>query len=131
MDFLRQRQKTKRRLYSKATVIGLFVVLAFLMRPTWNIYQKSLESQRNLSRAQSELSQLDKHRKNLENDISYLKTDTGRDQEIRDKFGVTKEGETMVVIVRPEDAKKEVATPPPPTFFEKIRSGFLSFFGLK
>ncbi len=127
MEYLKKRQKVRRRLYSKTTLVVLGVLFLFLIRPTWNIYQKSVETKTNLKEAETELQALETRKTELQRDISYIKSQPGFDQEIRDKFGVAKKDETMIVIVRDEAEKKPVPPPPPPTFWSR----FKAFFGIK
>lgn len=54
----------------------------------------------------NELSTLDQKEQNLKSELDELATDGGVEQEIREKFRVTKEGEQIVVIV-PEKTKSE------------------------
>ncbi len=131
MEYLKKRQKNRKRLYSKVTIFALVVLLGLMIRPTWSIFQKSFESKRNLQHAEAELAELDIRKKELAKDVSYLKSDYGRDQEIRDKFGVAKNGETMVVIVRNDKEAPPPPPPPEPTFLQKTWSRFLSVFGVE
>lgn len=130
MDYLKKRQKSRKRLYSKVTIVGLVLVLLFLVSPTWKIIQKSRESKANLEHAREELAELETRRTSLARDVAYLNTDSGQDQEIRNKFGVAKDGETMVVIVRNEDQHEAKEAVPTAGFFSRIWTGFLSVFGI-
>ncbi len=131
MEYLKQRQKTRSRLYSKVTIIGLVILLALLIRPTWRIFMKSIESKSNLAKAELELSDLETRKRELARDVAYLNTEHGRDQEIRSKFGVAREGETMVVIVR-NDPEQTVSEPVSKRgFFGRVWSGFLGIFGVE
>lgn len=131
MDYLKQRKKSGRRVFSRIIVIALVGLLVVLIRPTWKIFEKSRESEKNLRQAETELAELESRKRKLADGIAYLKTDYGRDQEIRDKFGVVREGETMVVIVRNENEIRPTENAPEPAFFKKIWSGFLGILGLK
>jgi len=131
MEYLKRRQKARKRLYSKVTIGFLVIVVILLVRPTWNIYQKSREGKRNVIEARSELATLENRKKELERDLEYIKSEHGRDQEIRSKFGVAKEGETLVVIVRDEEKKPVFEPVPEPTFFERTWSRFQFIFGLE
>lgn len=131
MDFLKQRHKTRQRITSKITILCLAILLMILVRPTWKIFQKSLESKNNLSRAESELSKLESRKQELEASVSYIKTDYGRDQEIRSKFGVAKDGETMMVIVRDIPGLKEPEPIPSVNWFRRMWAGFLEIIGLE
>lgn len=127
MEYLKKRQKIKRRLYSKTTIVVFLVLFIFLLRPTWNIYKKSQESKQSLKEAQAELNELKLRKSELEHDLAYVKSQPGFDQEIRDKFGVAKKDETMIVIVRDKNDKPPVTPSPPNTFWTR----FASWFGLK
>lgn len=131
MDYLKPRQKKQRRWMSKIAIGGLVILLILLIKPTWKIFEKSRENAANLKRAETELAALETRRQELESEINYLKTESGRDQEIRNKFGVVRDGETMVVIVREENETKIDNNLPPPGFFKKTWSGFIGFFGLE
>ncbi len=72
--------------------------------------------------AENKLAQLEQEKINLSSAISSLKTDRGVEENIRDKFGLGKEGESLVVVV---DDKNKVELPPPPkgwfaSFWDKI-----------
>lgn len=131
MEYLKRRQKTRKRLYSKITIAFLVLVMLLLVRPTWGIFQKSLESKRNVLEARAELLALETRKRELERDLEYIKSEHGRDQEIRSKFGMAKEGETLVVVVRDEEKKPVPEPVPEPTFWEKNWSRFRGFFGLE
>jgi|CXWK01.1.fsa_nt_gi cell division protein FtsB len=130
MEYLKKRQKNRKRLYSKVTIAGLLLVFLFLLHPTWKIFRKSMESKENLEQAQTELSELESRRTALARDVAYLETEGGRDQEIRNKFGVTKEGETMVVIVRKDRPAASLEPVSEPHVWERAWSGILSVFGI-
>jgi len=130
MEYLKKRQKSRKRLYSKVTLGVLVLVLIVMIHPTWKIFQKSRESKMNLERAEAELVDLEIRKGRLAANVAYLNTEVGRDQEIRNKFGVAREGETMVVIVRDEHESTDGETVPERGFFSRTWSGILGIFGL-
>jgi len=111
--------------------VALVIVLFLLVRPTWNIYQKSREGERKREQAESELQLLNERKQELQSDVEYIQSSRGFDQKIRDKFGVAKKGETMVVIIRDDKNRASVAPVPSLNFFEKMRARFSTFFGLE
>ncbi len=131
MDYLKQRQKNRRRLYSRASIAVLVLILLMLIRPTWNMYQKSREGERKRTQAETELNALNQRKQELQSDVEYIQSAHGFDQKIRDKFGVAKKGETMVVIIRDDKGKAVVTPPPEPGFFERIWARFRRLFGLQ
>lgn len=131
MDYFKKRQKTRRWLYSKVSAVGLLIILAFMVKPTWEIFQKSRESKANLEQARAEMIELEARQKALARDYAYIQGEPGKDQKIRDKFGVAREDETMVVIIRDDEEKPLSEPTEEPSAWDKIKSGFESAFGLE
>ena len=69
--------------------------------------------------AENKLADLQKEKEKLSSDISKLKTTSGVEESIRDKFGLAKDGEGLIIIV---DDKNAVAAP------KEKKGGFFSFF---
>lgn len=69
--------------------------------------------------AESKVAQLEREKEQLSFDIAKLKTKSGIEESIRDKFGLAKEGEGMIVII---GDKKE------PKVADQSPNGFFSFF---
>lgn len=74
--------------------------------------------------AEDKLSQLMVQKEKLTADINQLNTPDGVEEVIRNKFGLVKEGEGMIVIV--EDKNKEVA--PTPSKFSRFWSYLKGLF---
>lgn len=94
-----KRKRVKNIIYSPVVLIVLVLVLAFLIRGSWNLRDKAIISKGNLEREKIELQKIVDRKNNLESSIEYLKTDQGVENEIRSKFRATREGEKLVVIV--------------------------------
>ncbi len=131
MEYLKQKQVLRRRLYGKTVKIVLLVVIAFLIKPTWNIYKKSQESEQNLARAKEELAELEKREKELSAVLKSLQSEEGIDEEIREKFGVAKPGESVVVIVEEKEDSEEKIVENPPGFLKRTWSRFVGWFGVE
>ena len=82
------------------------------------------DTSKNRKIAEDRLLQLQTQKDKLTADISKLNTTDGVEEVIRDKFGLVKEGEGMIVIV--EDQNKEVA--PAPSRFSRFMSFFANLF---
>lgn len=100
-----QKRKIRRILYSPLVLIILAIILFFIIKGSFGVYQKYTFSKDKLSKTESELSILREKKANIDNKIKDLETETGIEQEIRAKFDVAKEGEKLIVIV--DDEKKE------------------------
>ena len=116
-----QQKGSKRFWQSRPFMVLLFI---FLIIFAWNVFgfwQRMQDTGKNRKIAEDKLSQLKVQREKLTADISKLNTPDGVEEVIRDKFGLVKEGEGMIVIV--EDKNKQVIETP-----SKF-SRFMSFFG--
>jgi cell division protein FtsB len=122
------RKKTYRRyIYSPFTLLVLFIALLVLLKAVWGVSAKEKLSSDYLLREQAEYNRVLDRKKELAQSVEFLKTDRGVESEIRSKFRVVKEGESVAVIVGDEPATTtDVATTTPPGFLKR----FLSFFGI-
>lgn len=131
MEYLKRKQVARKRLYGKTVRIILIIVLIFLIKPTWNIYKKSRESEDNLRRAEQEMKLLEERKNELSKNLESIKSEEGRDEEIRSKLGVAKEGETVVVIVEDKEVVPQPAAVEEAGTFSRVWSRVRSFFGMK
>ena len=99
MKFNRDNKKYRKIIFSTATLILLAILLLFLFKALWSAYNKEKLSSENLEKQRKELVRLNDRKKNLEQSVEYLKTDKGIEAEIRSKFRVAREGESLVVIL--------------------------------
>ena len=104
-----EKKKLRNILYSKVTLIAIFVILVFVARATFSVYYKQKVSGENLSKAREEITELEKREKMLNSEIDRLKTDKGTEEEIRKKFMVGKAGEEVIVIVDDNKTNKNGA----------------------
>ena len=113
-------------MYSKITLVALFVVLIFVARATFSVYYKQKASGENLTKAKEEVAELKKREKMLDSEIDRLKTDKGTEKEIRKKFMVGKAGEQVIVIV--DDDKSGKSNPVGNNEKKGIWSRFIDLF---
>src|SRR5882724_2387937 len=99
MEDVRKKRKAKTRLYNKVRLIVLAIIAIFLLTSTWRVYQKNRESRLNLAAAETQLTTLQDKQEKLTSDYAKIQTAQGKDEEIRKKFSVTKDGEQIAVIV--------------------------------
>lgn len=95
-----QEQRRIRKLFHSRYVLVILIILALLVaRAVWGIYVKYERSRAITEKAQTDLVSLEDRQKMLALSIESLNTDEGKERELRDRFGVIKEGETLVVLV--------------------------------
>lgn len=117
MAQFRNNKKFTRILYSKPSVIALALISLLFLFNIIDIAQKSKETKKNKDAALAKISELNSQQTELQYEIESLKTDSGIEKNIREKFPVIKDGEGLVVIVD-SPSKDEAATG------EKSHSGF-------
>lgn len=57
--------------------------------------------------AENKVAELEKGKEKLSSDIDKLKTDSGIEENIREKFGLAKEGEGLIVVVEDKNKMEE------------------------
>ncbi|MBX4200477.1 septum formation initiator family protein [Candidatus Parcubacteria bacterium] len=99
MRELQQKQKFKRRLYSYPSLVLAITFGFFIMHGTLGVVKKDKESAAALITLQEKMTNLSDREMELKNSITKLSTDEGIDEEIKEKFNVSQEGERVAVIV--------------------------------
>jgi len=81
---------------------GLVLAVVFLGNATWNVYRTYHDARARESRTKDELSALVLREERLVGEIARLNTEEGREEEMRERFGVGREGEHLIVITKKE-----------------------------
>ena len=112
-----EKREIKRTLYSKPILLALFIVIIFLSRAVWHNYQGFAVSRDNRQAVEFEKKELENRIADLDKYIKNLETERGVEGELRDKFGVAKSDEEVIILVdSPETA----------TGTQNIKKGFWS-----
>ncbi len=119
-DF-RQKQKMRKVLYSRFTLLALAFLLLIGIVNTWDIYTKARLSRQTAERSREEYEELKKQEEILSQKVNRLQTDSGIEAEIRERYGVAKPGEQMIMILDTKEEKKEEDTG---GIFTKIKNWF-------
>ena len=99
--------------------MGLFIILIFFVWGVYGFMVKMRETQKNKKESEAKVTQLEKSQAKLSTDINKLQTPGGIEEDIRDKFGLAKEGEGMIVVVEDKNS---------PAIPAENKGGFFSFF---
>ncbi len=99
MEIFQKKNRFRRFLESVPFLVLFGVVLLFFAYNIMVLANKAIDTANNKKTAEEKVSELKKMQADLEENIEKLKTEKGVDESIRDKFGLAKEGEEMVVIV--------------------------------
>ncbi len=119
MSNFQEKNKFKRFIRSKPVLVLLAILVIVF---TWNIINlagKLQETYKNKKIEQEKISDLEKRKEKLTSDIEKLNTDKGKEEVIRENFGMVKEGENVIVII---DDKNKTENQP-----SNENKGFFSF----
>lgn len=101
----------------------LMILAILLLLFTWGVVRfsiKMIETSKNRKIAETKILELEKAREKLSLDIESLKTDKGLEENIRERFGLAKEGEGLIVVVDDKTMPEEDNQPK--------RNWFMSIF---
>jgi len=120
MRNFQRRRKVINLLRSVPVLAFLFILILFFSYNMLDLVGKMRETAKNKKIVEDKIAELEASKVKLDLDIGKLNSDQGLEESIREKFGLVKEGEKMIVIV---DEKKEIEIP-----MEANTGGFFSFF---
>ncbi|MDQ3089661.1 MAG: septum formation initiator family protein [bacterium] len=102
MRELQKKQILKRRMYSIPALILLLVLVLLTVRGTWQVLEKRAESIKYVEALEERSKILEERKRELDEEVDYLETEAGIDEEIKERFNVAKMGEKVVIIVDPK-----------------------------
>ncbi len=102
---LSSKRKLKKWLYSKFSLVFLLILIILMFSPVFNMYKSYSESKGSLLGLEDSMESILSQQLLLEEDIDYLKSDLGRESEIRRRFGTGKEGELMAFVIENQSKK--------------------------
>lgn len=100
-----EKRKIKAILFSKITLLLLLVPIAFLGMSVFGLYEKEREVSKRRVENEQELERLHERARALKANVHALTSERGIEGEIRDRYDVAKEGETVVVIIEEEESE--------------------------
>lgn len=123
-DQLEQKRRFRKMLYSKISIIFLLAICVFLAKGLVGVHDKARESmdRRNLSAGR--LSQLSAREEQLKKEIERLESRVGLEEELRNRYSFSKEGEKMIVIVDESEKKASKNVEDEQEIHEKIATWF-------
>ena len=98
MEFA-DKQRIRRICYSKVTIAILIILVLMMIPGVYGIYTKVSESSKGRKTAEHELVDLQIREKMLLEKVERGGTERGQEEQIREKFNVAKEGESVIILV--------------------------------
>lgn len=105
---------------SKPVLVLLTIILIAFVWNIVNLTIKLEDTYKNKKIEQEKISDLENRKAKLSTDIDKLNTDKGKEEAIRENFGMVKEGEQVIVVV---DDKNQTTDEP-----KKEDKGFFVWF---
>ena len=116
-----EKRKIKRFFYSKVVLVCLLILIFLLLKMVWSVYEKQALTKDNLAKTATSFEGLQEREKMLSSSIDKLKTDSGIEQEIREKYGLVKPGEEVIVVVDGEDSTSSEPVSLEISFWQKVK----------
>ena len=107
MRNFQEKSKLRHIMQSKPVLVLLGIIILIF---AWSIIQligKAGETAKNRKIAEDKIIELHKGKEKLSSDIAKLNTDSGIEENIREKFGLAKEGKSMIVIVEDKNLSEK------------------------
>lgn len=110
----------KKKLYSKVTLLILIVATCFVLVRLFVFYKKQDLARENLSKTASVLESLRARESSLSAEIEKMNTQAGLEEEIREKYGLIKPNEEVIMVVDNNDNEEKPSTTPTPSIWQKL-----------
>jgi cell division protein FtsB len=105
---LSEKNKIKKRMYSKTTLLLMFIFIIILLQGVYKVYLKDQASQNELERIRNEYTDISKRYEEIKMKDSQLSDKDGIEVELRGKYDISKPNEKVIVVVEPESVPAPV-----------------------
>ncbi len=119
MNIFEQKRQARRMIYSKVVMCGLLVFCVILTNGLFNMYGRARESLDRKNFSAYSLTQLEQREAKLKSEIERLNSRTGLEEELRNRYSFSKEGERVIIIIEDEDGTRSATTTDEASFTEK------------
>jgi cell division protein FtsB len=123
MRSFQQKRGFKNVLNSRPVLVFLGVLVVFFAFGVIGFMGKLQLTEANRKNAENKVAELEKEKSTLTSDIAKLETKSGIEESIREKFGLAREGEKMIIIVDDKTLPK-VPESPLQGFFSIFKNWF-------
>lgn len=107
MKEFQDKKRIRKIIFSRFSLAVLLIILIILSISTAKVYLKSRKASLKNDQTIAQIEELEKKKKELEDRIAKLRTGSGLEEEIREKFNVAKPEEKLLTIIdkTPENDK--------------------------
>ena len=116
--------KLKHVMQSKPFLIFLGVIILAFIFSIFGFMSKMEETIKNRKLVEDKIASLEESKEKLSSDIANLKTQEGVEENIRDKFGLAKDGENMIIITDDKSTAENNTNTGSPSFLSFFKNLF-------
>jgi len=124
---MRSFQKSRKLKYimrSKLFLMFLGIVIFAFIYSMFGFVDKMEETSKNRKIVEDKIIELEKSKEKLNSEIVKLKTEKGVEESIREKFGLAKEGENMIMVIDDKNSAEIQEEPDSGSFWSIIKGWF-------
>jgi cell division protein FtsB len=121
MREFQEKRRLKKFLHSRYAIGFLLVIILLMSHAVFGVYKKYERSKEIAMRARNDLAALSARHDELKDSLRDLETPEGREREVRDRFGLVKENERLVILVDTTTTSAESVTVAKRGIWERIR----------
>jgi cell division protein FtsB len=124
MKNFQEKKRFRQVMQSKPVLMLLGIMILVFAYSVFGLVGRMQETIKNKEVAEEKIQELQKEKDQLTANINELKTDQGVEENIREKFGLAKDGEGMVVVTDDKNSTVTDTEDEPTSFFSKIINFF-------
>lgn len=124
MKVLQERKRFRSIIGSPIIFVALLITVLFLLKSNYNIYKKNQIAKINRVESDRRLALLRQKSDHLTDQLKKLETERGVEEELRNKFQITKSGEEVLVVVDEDmaDDDKDVQPEEEQTYWQRFKN---------
>jgi len=124
MKSFQKRGKLKYIVQSKFFLIFLGIIIFVFIFNMFSFIGKMLETKENREIVEDRIEKLEESKEKFSTEIEKLKTENGIEENIREKFGLVKEGENMIMVVEDKNNETENKKTESKSFLNYLKDWF-------
>lgn len=110
MSYLQEKRRLKLLLQSRVLLAVLVISIILLLGANYDIYKKNEMASINRQESDRKLAVLKQKKDQLTLELQRLDTKEGVEEELRDKFQITKSGEEVLVVLNTDEGATDTAS---------------------
>ncbi len=124
MASFQKKGKFKQVMQSKPFLVFLGVLILIFIYSIFGFVNKMQDTVKNRELVEEKITELEKSKEKFNSDISKLKTENGVEENIREKFGLVKDGENMILVIDDKNKTEGENKPNSQGFFSFLKNWF-------